>query len=179
MAAIDNVVRRGWKYPFTQSCASCRTDWTVSAHFFGHATGGQIRLVVQTWRDLGDGKSPFEQAWRAHGVPNSNLPRSSNIVKNADMQPGDVRREFDLCNSGEVGMKMERATSPARARIYQAFMKKEGDGEVRRSRARPNVWRTRSENEEVERRMEEERREVARQVAENLVRLDEERRRRV
>jgi hypothetical protein len=62
-----------------------------------------------------------------------------------------------------------------RKRIYQSFMR--GVGEVRRSRARrPNVWRTASENEEAERREEEERVEVARQVAENLVRLDAERR---
>jgi hypothetical protein len=29
----------------------------------------RVQLVVESWRDLGDGKSPFEQGWRAHGVP--------------------------------------------------------------------------------------------------------------
>ncbi|RMZ72567.1 F-box domain-containing [Pyrenophora seminiperda CCB06] len=67
MAAVDNVVRRGWKYAFTQSCEVCGADWAVGRQEFKHATGGQVRLVVQCWRDLGTGRSPFERGWRAHG----------------------------------------------------------------------------------------------------------------
>ncbi|KAH3966030.1 hypothetical protein HBH98_093970 [Parastagonospora nodorum] len=173
MAAVDNVVRRGWKYPFTQSCSTCRTDWSVSAHFFGHASGGQLRLVVQTWRDVGDGKSPFDQGWRSHGV---GLLRAeaSGLVRNLDARAGDVRREFDLCGQGGVGVKRASEAREDKGRIYQAFMGQE----VRRSRARPSVWRTRSENEEVARREEEERVEVARQNVERLIREDTQRGRR-
>jgi hypothetical protein len=178
MAAIDNVVRRGWKYPFTQNCGSCRTDWTVSAHTFGPQS--QVRLVIQTWRDLGDGKSPFDQGWRAHGVPIVSVSYHSQpgVERYEDVRAGDVRRAFETlmeepASSPSCPLPMkERAISPARTRIYQAFMRRESGDEVRRSRARPNVWRTASENEDVERRSEEERREVARQVAESLVRLD-------
>lgn len=175
MAAVDNVVRRGWKYPFTQCCSACRTDWSVSAHFFGHASGGQVRLVIQTWRDLGAGKSPFDQAWRSHGL-SLHLQRteSTGLVRNADAQAGDVRREFDLCTQGVVGVKRVRQPSPNKGRIYQAFMGQE----VRRSRARPSVWRTRSENEEVARREEEERVEGVRMAVERGIREDAQRGRR-
>lgn len=181
MAAIDNVVRRGWKYPFSQMCSTCATDWSVACHFFPHASGGQTRLVVQSWRDLGDGRNPFESGWRAHGVCVHPSAPTTDVLRVSAMQPGEVRRAFESAGCGEgegtgggERRLVKRTTSPTRARIYQSFM---GgcEGEVRRSRARPNVWRTRSETEEIERREEEERIEVARQVAESLVRMGEER----
>jgi hypothetical protein len=174
MAAVDNVIRRGWKYPFTQMCATCATDWSVNCHFFPHATGGQTRLVIQTWRDLGDGRNPFDTAWRAHGVGTYGV--GSDVLRVTGLQAGDVRRAFEMaCQDGDDLVKAKRAASPARSRIYQAFMRKEEGSDVRRSRARPNTWRTRSENEEVARVEEEERVEASRQVAESLVRLDVER----
>ncbi|OAL03949.1 hypothetical protein IQ06DRAFT_291583 [Phaeosphaeriaceae sp. SRC1lsM3a] len=177
MAAVDNVVRRGWKYPFTQMCTTCATDWSVSCHFFPHASGGQTRLVVQSWRDLGDGRNPFDTAWRAHGVCVHAMGSSTDVLRTSGLQPGEVRRAFETCEvgQGEGERRAKRTVSPARTRIYQSFMGGEAGGEVRRSRARPNVWRTRSETEEIERRKEEDRIEVARQVAESLVRMSEER----
>jgi hypothetical protein len=176
MAAIDNVVRRGYRYPLTQMCSTCTTDWTVNCHYFPHATGGQTRLVLQSWRDLGDGRNPFDTAWRAHGVCMHNS--TTDAARPSSVQAGDVRRSFEMQDQNVTNVK--RAVSPARVRIYKAFMRKDGGDagmDVRRSRARarPNVWRTRSENEEVERIEEEERVEVARQVAESLVRLDADR----
>jgi hypothetical protein len=169
MAAIDNTVRRNWQYLFTQTCANCTTDWVVSCHHFPHATGGQARLVVQTWRDLGDARNPFDSQWRAHGVCSGKTGDGGCIGK--DRVAGDVRRKFDM------GGERVRSVSPTRERLYTTFMRRgrEDEGGVRRSRARPQTWRTRSENEEVFRREEEERVEVARQVAESLVRLDAER----
>lgn len=137
-----------------------------------------MRLVVQSWRDLGDGRNPFESGWRAHGVC-VHEGSGGDVVRVSGMQAGDVRKAFERCGSEAEGEGVKRAGSPARARIYQAFMRKESverGVEVRRSRARrPNVWRTASENEEVARREDEDRMEVARQVAESLVRLDVER----
>ncbi|KAH8724974.1 hypothetical protein GQ44DRAFT_740041 [Phaeosphaeriaceae sp. PMI808] len=183
MAAVDNVVRRGWKYPFTQICTTCATDWSVSCHTFPHATGGQTQLCVQTWRDLGNGRSPFDSAWRAHGVAAPGLDKNTggDILRVSGLQAGDIRRAFDTDASNHKACVKERAASPVRARIYQAFMKREGDGgaaDVRRSRARPrpNTWRTRSENEDAFKLHEEGRIELAIQVAESLVRLNAERR---
>jgi hypothetical protein len=164
MAAIDNVVRRGWKYPFTQMCATCATDWTVHSHFFPHASGGQVRLVLQSWRDLGDGRNPFDSAWRAHGVSMRGLERSGgDLARVTGLQAGDVRRSYEMAEEGngdgEVGL-VGRSVSPVRERIYQAFVRRES-GEVRRSResARPRGWRT---IEEMELREEREREEVVR-----------------
>ncbi|KAF2032748.1 hypothetical protein EK21DRAFT_109809 [Setomelanomma holmii] len=185
MAALDNVLRRGWKYPGTQSCSTCRTDWTVVSHFFPHASGGQVRLVVQSWRDLGAGRNPFDTSWRAHGGFVRGLERAScESSHSSNVRAGDIRHAFECAESnGGVTAgagKKERNTSPARMRIYEKFMRRSGyggedisgDEVVRRSRARPRTWRTRSENEEVERREEEERAVVAREVAEEMVRLD-------
>ncbi|CAN9206023.1 unnamed protein product [Alternaria alternata] len=127
MAAIDNVIRRGWKYQFTQNCSTCATDWSVTTQDFSHATGGQVRLVVQNEADVAD----------------------------------------------------VAAKNPSKSRIYRSFMKRtmseEDDSAIRRSSARPRYWRTREENEEVARKYEEDRRDVARNVAEELVRLDAQR----
>ncbi|CAN9156460.1 unnamed protein product [Alternaria alternata] len=107
MAAIDNVIRRGWKYQFTQNCSTCATDWN----------------------------------------------------------------EADVADVA--------AKNPSKSRIYRSFMKRtmseEDDSAIRRSSARPRYWRTREENEEVARKYEEDRRDVARNVAEELVRLDAQR----
>ncbi|CAO2654766.1 Nn.00g114990.m01.CDS01 [Neocucurbitaria sp. VM-36] len=182
MAAIDNVVRRGWKYPSTQMCSTCTTDWTVTCHQFAHATGGQVRLVVQTWRDLGSGRNPFETGWRAHGVPTQGHASSATeLVRLTQMRAGDVRRAFESAGGEGVSdivgdSSAARARSASRSRIYRSFMRKDsiehGESEVRRSRARPRTWRTRSENEDMQRQEEEGRLEESRNVAEEAVRLD-------
>jgi len=141
MAAIDNVVRRGWKYGDAHGCGSCRTDWTVQGHFFPHMTGGQMRLVVQSWRDLGDGRNPFDSAWRAHGVAVKGLEGRGGV---SGMKAGDGRRAFEAADSREVVVR--RAVSPVRTRIYETFMRKgSGGAEVRRSSARPVGWRVSEE----------------------------------
>jgi hypothetical protein len=184
MAAIDNVVRRGWKYPHTQNCSSCATDWSVTSHEFPHVTGGQARLVVQSWRDLGTGRTPFESGWRAHGVC-TGLPTSSGtqIVKLKGVQAGDIRRAFETVMDGEEDEVTAAARSTSRSHVFRSFIRKASGGDdagdaIRRSSARPRAWRTRSENEEVFRRYEEERLGAAASIAETMVRLDAERGRR-
>ncbi|KAF1945213.1 hypothetical protein EJ02DRAFT_339122 [Clathrospora elynae] len=186
MAAIDNVVRRGWRYPFTQNCSTCATDWTVSSYEFPHATGGQTRLVIQSWRDLGTGRNPFEGGWRAHGVCTGGYSNSSTqVIRLANIQAGDVRRAFDDVELGDQTLRTARvgASSTPRSRIYRSFMRKECNEdqgfEIRRSRAKPRTWRTQIENEEAFRKEEEERLYVVRNVAEKLVRLNAETGRRI
>jgi hypothetical protein len=173
MAAIDNVVRRGWTYPLAQNCGRCLTDWSVGMYTVGPH---RVQLVVESWRDLGDGKSPFEQGWRAHGVPvvEVSYHAQRGVDRYGEVRAGDVRRAFEEYDdsSGPLVKMGETASSPVQGSIYRAFMRKDIDGEVRRSRTRKDVGRTGSEMEEGKRHSEEERREVARQVAESLVRLD-------
>lgn len=198
MAAIDNVVRRGWKYPFTQMCSTCATDWSVDASGFLPSSSSShtppkspVKLKIQTWRDLGDGRNPFEISWRAHGVAtysNSNVP--TDILRLTQARAGDIRRAFEVPD--EAVMKAiqarERARESERRRIYRSFMRRRtssrdgneagDDGGVRRSRAaRPGSgWRTRS-SEVVS--GEEERFGLARNVVGNLMGMDGERGRRL
>lgn len=149
---------------------------------FSHATGGQVRLVVQSWRDLGTGRTPFETGWRAHGVGSCAEGSGANtcLVRLTSLPAGTFRRAFeaagveDAADDADTGDVVAKNTS--KSRIYRSFMKRtiseEDDGEIRRSSARPRYWRTREENEEVARKYEEDRRDVARSVAEELVRLD-------
>jgi hypothetical protein len=188
MVAIDNVVRRGWKYPHTQNCSSCATDWSVTCHEFPHVTGGQVRLVVQSWRDLGTGRTPFDSGWRAHGVCTGS-PSSSHATQSVGLlngvQAGDIRRVFEAAalNSNGDDEVTSEARSTSRSHVFRSFMRKppcEDDArdEIRRSGARPRAWRTRSENEEAFRRYEEERLSAAASIAETMVRLHAERGRR-
>ena len=197
MAAVDNVVRRGWKYAFTQSCEVCGADWAVNRQDFVHQTGGQVRLVVQSWRDLGKGRSPFERAWRSHGV----AAEGAGVMGEAGQmglmglgmnggQVGGVRDLFE-CANDEVANEDDdaddeaqvRASSPGKKvepkslRLYRSFSRSQradetADVEVRRSSARPRYWRSREENEDVFRKREEERLDVQRNLAEQLARLD-------
>lgn len=175
MAAIDNVLRRGWKYPFTQSCSTCATDWCVSSHEFPHATGGQVRLEMRVWRDLGSGRNPFETGWRAHGVPAAGA--LTNMVKMTALQSGAVRSMFESAEEVRTVATRDshRSRSSSRARIYRSFMRRDTTedlgSEVRRSRAGPRTWRTKSENEEASLGYEEDRLETSRNVAEESVRL--------
>jgi len=183
MAAIDNVIRRGWKYQFTQNCSTCATDWSVTSQDFSHATGGQVRLVVQSWRDLGTGRTPFETGWRAHGVGSCAEGSGANtcLVRLTSRPAGSVRRAFEAADV-EDGAKESThpgavaASSAPKSRIYRTFMRRntseESPDEIRRSSARPRYWRTREENEAVARKYAEDTRDHARDVAEELIRLD-------
>ncbi|KAF1846727.1 uncharacterized protein K460DRAFT_286786 [Cucurbitaria berberidis CBS 394.84] len=132
MAAIDNVVRRGWKYAFTQMCSTCATDWTVTCHQFPHVTGGQARLVIQTWRDLGGGRNPFETGWRAHGVPTQGHGyATTDVLRLTQLQAGDIRRSFESVD-GEDGKSDTRARSASRSRIYRSFMRTKSEKEAQR-----------------------------------------------
>lgn len=184
MAAVDNVVRRGWKYAFTQSCEVCGADWTVTRQDFVHQTGGQVRLVVQSWRDLGRGRSPFERAWRGHGVAAEGLGGSEGQMGFLGLgvlggRVGGVREMFEHAGDGEGvvgGNANEKKTETMQSRLHRTFGRSQrpddADMEVRRSSARPRYWRTREENDEVFRKREEERLDAQRNLAEQLARLD-------
>ncbi|KAF2129292.1 hypothetical protein P153DRAFT_290658 [Dothidotthia symphoricarpi CBS 119687] len=160
MAALDNVLRRGWVYPATQLCSCCATDWSVHVHAL---PGGEwVRLVVRTWRDLGEGGSPFEGVWRAHGVGKSSGGMGGEVVRLVGGRAGDVRRGFD--GADEDGVVERRGRREGEVGVEETLW----------TRARPRSWRTRSENEDARRREVEYRAALARGAAERLVRLDAE-----
>ncbi|USP75958.1 hypothetical protein yc1106_03232 [Curvularia clavata] len=189
MAAVDNAVRRGWKYQFTQNCSMCATDWAVSTQVFPHATGGQTRLVVQSWRDLGTARTPFETGWRAHGVctaegwAKTSVSSGTCLLRMAGLQAGVVRRAFESAETSTPSYetKVQEPKSSPTTRIYRSFMRRNTLGEedrldghddvIRRSRAIPRSWRTAEENAEAARRYEEDRRDVVRSAAEEMARM--------
>ena len=106
---------------------------------------------------------------------------ATDLVRLTQMRAGDVRRAFESAGGeGVSGIARDssaaRARSASRSRIYRSFMRKDSneyvESDVRRSRARPRTWRTRSENEEMQRREEDEWVEESRNVVEEMVRLD-------
>lgn len=179
MAAIDNAVRRGWKYPFTQCCGMCATDWTVSAHDFHHATGGQVRLVVTTWRDLGTGRNPFETSWRAHGVSTHRQASTvTNVIRMTQTRAGEIRRAYESA-IGEISSLASRAgqeRSRSRPRIYRSYLRKESDDgidvAVVRSRAKTQSWRTRAANNELLWQEDKRRLEMSRHAEESFLRIE-------
>jgi hypothetical protein len=162
LAAIENAVRhRGQKDPGTHSCDECRTDWNISTMVFRHATGDQIRLVIRSWRDVGDGRSPFEGVWRAHCACGTTQRGKFFGNKTGDSRrAGDIRRAFE-------GKGLEERGSIVRKTAYE-------DAEqfgILRARALPRWWLTSEENEQVRRREVEERVNRARDAAEESIRL--------
>ena len=95
MAALDNVVRRGWRVVGAQSCSDCSTDWSVSAYTVPRSVAGEfVRVNVRIWRDLGSGASPFESGWRAHGpyIPGT---EDSCVREEMRRERGSVRDAFE------------------------------------------------------------------------------------
>ena len=95
MAALDNVVRRGWRVLGAQSCSGCETDWSVSAYAVPRSVAGEcVRVNVQTWRDLGRGTSPFDTAWRAHGAWIAGTEEIC-VKEEVQREKGSVRDAFE------------------------------------------------------------------------------------
>jgi hypothetical protein len=164
MAVLDNVLRRGWRYPYAQACGGCRTEFAVSCYEFA---GGYVQLRIRTWRDLGRGESPFEGAWRAHCEGRGSGERNSGVE-------GDIRKAFE---SADGGGKDEEARRDGGAKgVLLALKRRRLNGiardEIRRSRV--VSWRTTAENDDVCRREEERRCDEARVAAENAARLEAE-----
>jgi hypothetical protein len=164
MAVLDNVLRRGWRYPYAQACGGCRTEFAVSCYEFA---GGYVQLRIRTWRDLGRGESPFEGAWRAHCEGRGSGERNRGVE-------GDIRRAFE---GADGGAKDEESRRDGGAKgVLLALKRRRLNGiardEIRRSRV--VSWRTTAENDDVCRREEERRCDEARVAAENAARWEAE-----
>ena len=140
-----------------------------------------MRLVVQTWRDLGSARTPFETGWRAHGVcggEGSSASTATCLLRMAGLQAGAIRRAFDSAEAAD-GLSKAETRSPSKAHIYRSFMRRNTADEeadvVRRSSARPRYWRTKEENDAAALRYEEERGDILRGAAEDMARRDAQR----
>lgn len=50
----------------TERCSHCPTDFLVHSTPTSTSDPMQVPLAITTWRDLGDGRNPFDTAWRRH-----------------------------------------------------------------------------------------------------------------
>jgi hypothetical protein len=111
MAALDNTVRRGWRYPGTQTCSDCATDYILSTHNIPRSIAGEfVRLNIQTWRLLGEAKSPFDTTWRAHG-PFLSGTEESCVREEVDREAGGIRLAFEDPGSLDSGRDRDEACS--------------------------------------------------------------------
>ena len=63
---LRTSIMQALAHPGTQKgtlCSICATDYVASAQA---TTVGNIELSISVWRDLSNGRNPFEPAWRAH-----------------------------------------------------------------------------------------------------------------
>ena len=101
MAALDNVVRRGWRLSGIQSCSDCETDWSITAFPLPRSVmGDYVSLNIQVWHDLGTGQSPFDTTWRSHG-PFLAGTEESCVREEARREKGSVKRSFEDVQWGD------------------------------------------------------------------------------
>jgi cytosine/adenosine deaminase-related metal-dependent hydrolase len=70
------------------------------------ATSADASIIfnVTSWRDLGNGRNPFDAAWRAHGEIGGSEPGSGgDVLRLAGFRKGEIRRMYER---GVVGRGM-------------------------------------------------------------------------
>lgn len=143
MAALDNVIRRGWRVVGAQGCDACATDWSVTSHAIPRSAAGEfVRVSVQTWRDLGDGKGPFEKEWRAHGEYMTGHEESC-VHAEKERERGSIRELFEDGEQGVAFGRVEEAgwTSPDVQSWGGMQYSWQLDGQRREQREQETEWR--------------------------------------
>ncbi|KAF2265787.1 hypothetical protein CC78DRAFT_567359 [Lojkania enalia] len=87
--------------PKTQGCSTCATDYLVTpTHISDHKhythSTPKIEIRIETWRDLGDGRNPFQASWRAHGeIGNSEPGNGRDMIRLTSLRAGQIREAFE------------------------------------------------------------------------------------
>jgi hypothetical protein len=75
-------------------CHVCATDFI--AHYDSHNAESPTVLNFQVWRDLGNGRNPFDASWRAHGeLGQGREGFASDALRLASFLPGDIKKAFE------------------------------------------------------------------------------------
>ncbi|KAF2708910.1 hypothetical protein K504DRAFT_455839 [Pleomassaria siparia CBS 279.74] len=80
-----------------QLCSVCATDFVVERMVGIKQSDGSYNniVLIHVWRDLGDGRSPFEASWRAHGEIGESLPGfGGDVVRLTNFQAGDFKQAW-------------------------------------------------------------------------------------
>jgi hypothetical protein len=79
-----------------QLCSVCATDFTI---YYDTTATPHPTLKISVWRDLGNGRNPFDASWRAHGELGHGRPGfASDALRLASFQPGDIKKAFESGN---------------------------------------------------------------------------------
>lgn len=101
---IQHSTSNFWKSD-VDVCKTCATDYAVSAAYpqveatesCAGVNPKNVEIVIEVWRDLGNGKSPFDTQWRAHGE--NVTPYKANIGDSlwlaASHKPGCIKEAFE------------------------------------------------------------------------------------
>lgn len=108
------------RYHTAQLCSACASDYRIMSEVHTSTPsiiGETLFLTVESWRDLGSGRNPFEGAWRAHGEIGNSAPGfGADIVRLTNFKIGQVRRAFeleiDLPHGSDLAKNLERMISP-------------------------------------------------------------------
>jgi hypothetical protein len=151
MAALDNVVRRGWRVLGAQSCQDCETDWSINAFSVPRSVKGEfVRLNVQSWRDLGSGESPFERMWRAHGPNVLGCEEMYAEGMGCGREKGSIKEVFEGLSSREDdGVEGEERGGWEELQ-YSWQLEREREEERRREQEWRAVWKYVERRAEVE-----------------------------
>ncbi|KAF2739054.1 hypothetical protein EJ04DRAFT_509207 [Polyplosphaeria fusca] len=94
--ALSGSERVSWS---TELCSTCATDYRVTARGLDNddSEPGRVatELKFEAWRDLGNGRNPFDSSWRAHGEIGNGLHRTGgDVIRLTGLYSGDIRRSF-------------------------------------------------------------------------------------
>lgn len=85
-----------------QLCSACATDFCVNvdtnvvAESFPAPLQSTAVLEIQVWRDLGNGRNPFDTQWRAHGELGSGVEGfTGDVMRLTRWRNGEVKEAFD------------------------------------------------------------------------------------
>ncbi|KAF2645329.1 hypothetical protein P280DRAFT_545313 [Massarina eburnea CBS 473.64] len=83
----------------TEQCSFCATDFSISSSHPLSSSGNEAAktvLEISVWRDLGDGRSPFDMGWRAHGeLGNGKTGLGAYVARGLGVEVGGIRRRFE------------------------------------------------------------------------------------
>jgi hypothetical protein len=113
---LDNALMSGTKSG-VQLCSVCATDFEISCHTDSDSWQGRtfspepskLFLNIRTWRDLGNGRNPFDASWRAHGeLGKGREGFASDTIRLASLQSGDIKKAFkgDKLRSAIAGVTL-------------------------------------------------------------------------
>lgn len=97
-------------------------------------------MNVQTWRDLGAGKSPFDPHWRAHGSYIVGT-QEYGVSKETSREKGSVREAFEGSSSGTEGDVQESAPTEWEKLAYSWQLDKKREEERDQEKEWRAIWR--------------------------------------